>query len=330
MKVLVTGATGFIGGNLVRALLRKGYAVRTMVRAASDRRSIEGLDVEIVIGDLTDAPSLARAIHGCEGLFHVAADYSFWSADPRRTHEVNVIGTENMLRAAGQAGVRKIVYTSSESTLKIPPDGTPGNEATLNDPEALSGPYKRSKCLAEHRALEMCRQGLPLLVVSPTTPVGPHDVKPTPTGKMIVDFMSGRMPAYVEMGLNVVDVEDVARGHILAMERGREGERYLLGNQNLTLRDIFAILERLTGVRAPRMRIPLWAALAAAYVDEAISGSILRRHPGIPVAAVKAAREFRYFDCSRAVRELGMPQTPVEEGFKKAIRWFKENGYVRP
>jgi dihydroflavonol-4-reductase len=326
MKVLVTGATGFIGGNLVRALLRKGYAVRALVRPASDRRNIAGLDIEVALGDLTEPDTLPPALEGCEGLFHVAAAYTFWTPEPRRIYTANVIGTENILAAARRAGVEKIVYTSSESTLKIH-GNTPGSEAELNDPDSLPGHYKRSKCLAEIRALEMCREGLPLVVVNPTTPIGPYDVKPTPTGKLVVDFINGKMPGCVNTGLNIVDVGDVAAGHILAMEKGRVGERYVLGNHNLTLREIFLILERLTGVRAPRLNIPIWSALAAAHADEFICG-ILRRKPGIPLAAVKAARKRRYFDCSKAVRELGLPQTPVEAAFEKAIRWFQDNGYV--
>jgi dihydroflavonol-4-reductase len=330
MKVLVTGATGFIGGNLTRALIKKGYTVRALVRKESDRRNINGLDIEIAPGDLTDRSSLSAALEGCDALFHVAAAYTFWSSDPRRIYETNVTGTENILAAACRAGIKKVVYTSSECTLKNTGDGTPGDESELNNPEELSGDYKRTKCLAEGRALEICREGLPLVVVNPTTPIGPYDVKPTPTGRIIVDFINGKMPAYVNTGMNVVDVEDVAAGHILAMEKGRVGERYVLGNRNLTLHEIFLILERLTGIKAPRLSIPLWSALAAAHIDEFVSGGILRKPPRIPVAAVKAARKFRYFDCTRAVRELGMPQAPVEEAFKKAIRWFSENNYIRP
>lgn len=328
MKVLVTGATGFIGGNLVRELIRSGYRVRALVRPGSDRRNIDGLDIEVAPGDLSDAASLRAALEGCEGLFHAAAAYTFWTPEPQRIYQTNVTGTENLLAAARQTGIKKVVYTSSECTLKIPGNGAPGNEAELADPGELPGHYKRSKCLAERLALKMCREGLPVVVVNPTTPIGPHDVKPTPTGRIIVDFVSGRMPACVNTGLNVVDVEDVARGHILALEKGRVGERYILGNQNLTLRQIFHILERLTGIRAPRFNIPLRAALAAAYADEFVCGRILHKPPRIPVAAVKAARKFRHFDCAKAVGELGLPQTPIEEAFAKAIRWFRENGYI--
>lgn len=328
MKVLVTGATGFIGGNLARELVRRGYEVRALVRPGSDRRNLAGLDVEVVLGDLTDRASLPPALEGCDGLFHVAAVYTFWSPDPRSIYRANVDGTENILLAARAAGIKKIVYTSSECTLNID-KGICGDEAELADPATLPGDYKKSKCLAERLALKLCREGLPLVVVNPTAPVGPYDVKPTPTGRVIVDFLKGRMPACVNAGLNVVDVEDVAKGHVLAMEKGRIGQRYVLGHKNLTLRDIFRLLERLTGIKSPRFDIPLWTALAAAYADDFFTVRILRKPPHIPVAAVKAARKFRHFDCSRAVKELGMPQTPVEEAFTKAIRWFRENGYVR-
>lgn len=328
MKVLVTGATGFIGGNLVRELLRSGYQVRALVRPGSDRRNLDGLDIEVVSGDLGDKFSLSAALEGCEGLFHVAAAYTFWTKNPADIYQTNVTGTENILSAAMETGVKKVVYTSSECTLKIGANGRPGDEAELVNPDELSGHYKRSKGIAERLALRFYREGLPLVVVNPTTPIGPYDIKPTPTGRIIVDFMNKRMPACVNTGLNVVAVEDVAKGHILAMEKGRIGERYLLGGRNLTLSEIFHILERLTRARAPRFNIPLWSALAAAYVDEFFSGRILKRHPRIPVAAVKAARRYRHFDCSKAIRELGLPQTPVEEAFERAVKWFEQNGYV--
>jgi dihydroflavonol-4-reductase len=329
MKVLVTGATGFIGGNLVRELVKSGYHVRALVRPGSDRRNLDGLDIDVVYGDLRDKSSLLAALEGREGLFHVAAAYTFWARDPQDIYQTNVSGTENILSAAQQTGIKKVVYTSSECTLKISGNGATGNEAELADPGELPGHYKRSKCLAERLVMKLCQEGLPIVVVNPTTPIGPYDVKPTPTGQIVVNFVNGRMPACVNTGLNVVDVEDVARGHILAMEKGKIGERYLLGNRNLTLREIFRILERLTGIKAPRMNIPIWSALAAAYVDEFFRGQVLKRQPRIPIAAVKAARRFRHFDCYKAVQELGLPQTPVEEAFEKAVKWFKQNGYVR-
>ncbi len=329
MKVLVTGATGFIGGNLTRALLRKGYEVRVLVRPQSDRRNIQDLDVDVRIGDLTDVTSLDSALKGIEGLFHVAAAYTFWSADPKTIYDSNVTGTENILMAAARAGVEKIVYTSSESTLKIPANGTTCQDYSLNDPDSLPGDYKRSKCRAEKRVFELCGEGLPAVVVNPTTPVGPYDIKPTPTGKIIVNFINGKMPAFVNTGLNIVDVEDVAAGHVLAMEKGNCGERYVLGNRNVTLKEILSILAGITGLKAPTVNIPIWTAMTAACFDEFINGRILRRSPGIPLAAVKASRKFRHFDCSRSVRELGLPQTPVEEAFEKAVLWFYRNGYLR-
>ncbi len=328
MRALVTGATGFIGGNLVRELLKQGFRVKALAREDSNRRNIEGLDIEVACGDLRDRDSLYRALDGCAVLFHVAAAYTFWSPHPAAIYETNVKGTENLLLAARDRGVEKIVYTSTEATIGSC-DGRPGSEEMETSLDCLPGHYKKSKYLAEKLALEMCREGLPLVVVNPTMPVGPWDVKPTPTGQVVLDFLGGRMPACVNTGLNVVDVEDVARGHILALEKGRTGERYILGNENLTLRDIFVILERITGVRAPCLDIPLWLARGAAYVDEFVSGRVLRRPPRIPLEAVRAAGKFRHFDCSRAVRELGFSRTPVEQSFDKAVRWFRENGYVR-
>ena len=329
MKVMVTGATGFIGANLVRALLEQGYQVKALVRKESTRKNIEGSDIEVVFGDLRDMTSLGMALNGCEVLFHVAASYTFWSPDPKDIYETNVKGTENILAAAIAEGIKRVVYTSTESTIGIAKNGSLGTEEKETDPGALAGHYKKSKYMAEKLALEMCHDGLPLVIVNPTMPVGPLDIKPTPTGQIIVDFLNRKMPAYVNTGLNVVDVEDVARGHILALEKGRIGERYILGNKNLTLKEIFAILENISGIKAPQLRIPICFALGIAHADELIEGMVLRRHPRIPVAGVKTARKFRHFDCSKSIRELGLPQTPVEEALEKSVRWFKQNGYVR-
>ncbi len=329
MKALVTGATGFIGANLVRELLAQGYQVKALVRRESDRRNIDGLDIEVAFGDLRDKASLDSAVDGCEVLFHVAACYTFWTPDPQAIYETNVEGTANMLSAALAKGMKRVVYTSTESTIGNPQDGCLGTEEVDVDPSDLAGHYRRSKYLAEELALDMCRQGLSLVVVNPTTPVGPLDLKPTPTGQFIVDFLNRRMPAYVNTGLNLVDVGDVARGHVLALEKGRSGERYILGNKNLTFREILHLLQPIAGIKAPRLRIPLWLALGAAHIDEFASGRIRKRQPRIPLAGVKAARKFRHFDCSKAVRELGLPQTSVEEALEKAVRWFRHNGYVR-
>jgi len=327
MKALVTGATGFIGANLVRQLLEQRYQVKALVRKESNRQNIEGLDIDVVIGDLRDRDSLEKALEGCEVLFHVAATYTFWSPDPQAIYETNVKGTENILVAAQKMGTKKVIYTSTESTIGIA-DGQLGTEEMETSLDLLPGHYKKSKYLAEKFALKMCQEGLPLVIVNPTMPVGPWDIKPTPTGQVIVDFLNGRMPACVNTGLNVVDVEDVARGHILALEKGRLGQRYILGHKNLTLREIFTILERITGIKAPRFNIPIWLALGAAHMDEFISSRVFRQRPRIPVEAVRAASKFRYFDCSKAVSELGLPQTPVEEAFDKAVKWFRQNGYV--
>jgi len=328
MKALVTGATGFIGSNVVRELLSQGYQVRALVRPGSNRRNLDGLPVEEAVGDLRDRTSLERSLEGCDFLFHVAAAYSFWTPDPREVYETNVEGTAKLLSAALLMGIRKVVYTSTESTVGVPGNGAPGSEERMTDPSHLSGHYKRSKFLAEQVALRACLEGLPLVVVNPTTPVGPRDAKPTPTGQIVVDFLRRRMPAYVNTGLNLVDVRDVARGHILALEKGRIGERYLLGNRNLTLKQILDLLARITGLPAPRIRIPIWVALAAARADEFVAKRVTGKPPRIPVAAVKTARQFRHFDCSKAVNELGLPQTPVEKALEDAVRWFRENGYA--
>ena len=327
MKVLVTGATGFVGGNLARELLSQGFRVKVLVRESSDRANIDGLDVEIAVGDLTSKASLDRALAGCEVLFHAAASYSFWTPEPGAVYEANVQGTENVLLAAGSAGVQKIVYTSTESTIGMRGHtlGTEEQTATL---DSLHGHYKKSKLLAEQLALRLCDQGLPLVIVNPTMPLGPRDIKPTPTGKVVVDFLNRRMPAYVNTGLNVVDVADVAKGHILALEKGRVGERYILGNRNVTLRELLGLLESVTGIRAPNVRIPTWITLGAAAVDECLQGKLLRRPPRIPLAAVRTSRKFRHFDCSKAIQELGLPQTPIEEALERAVSWYRQNGYV--
>lgn len=329
MKVLLTGATGFIGGNIARELLKQGYQVRALVRKESPRRNIDGLDIETVYGDLCDKESLNAALDGCEALFHAAASYTFWTPQPEAVYATNLRGTESLLCLAAARGIKKIVYTSSESTIGIERKGCLGTEELEASACQLAGHYKKSKLLAEQLALKMCCEGLPLVVVNPTTPVGAFDVKPTPTGQLVLDFLNRRMPVYVNTGLNIVDVEDVARGHILALEKGRIGQRYILGNRNLTLKEILGILAHITGLKAPRFRIPIGLALAAAYYDEFVSGRILKRTPRITVAAVKTSRKFRHFDCSKAVSELGLPQTPVEEAFEKAVRWFRQNGYVK-
>jgi dihydroflavonol-4-reductase len=328
MRVLVTGASGFIGGNLARELIRQGYHVRALVRRNSNLKYLRGLNLELVEGDLLDRPSLERALNGCRALFHAAALYTFWSAVPADIYRTNVQGTANILSAARTGGIQRVVYTSSESVIGLENNGVPGNEEGQSSLERIPSDYKKSKFLAEQMAFKAGREGLDVVIVNPTTPIGAYDVKPTPTGKIITDYLNHKMFACVNTGLNVIDVEDVARGHILALEKGTNGRRYLLGNRNLTLREIMELLEKISGIKAPRFTLPLWTALGAGYLDELIEGRLLRHYPRIPLPAVKASCHFRHFDCSRAVQELGLPQTPIEESFKKAVKWFRENGYT--
>ncbi len=328
MKVFVTGATGFIGASLARELLRDGYKVRALARPNSDRRNLHGLELEICEGDLRDRKSLEEGLRGCDRLFHAAADYRLWTRTPAAMYDTNVGGTRNILEAALKQGVSRVVYTSSVGTLGNPGTGEPGNEAAPVTLADMVGHYKKSKFLAEREAESFLDKGLPLVIVNPSTPVGRLDIKPTPTGKIIVDFLNRKMPAYLDTGLNIIDVEDCARGHILAAVKGRIGEKYILGNENLTLQQIFAMLEGITGLPAPRVRLPYTPILVAAYINEAIS-RCTGREPLIPLAGVQMARKFMFFDSSKAVRELGLPQSPAREALAKAVAWFSENGYVQ-
>ena len=328
MNVFVTGATGFIGASLVRELLRDGWTVRALARPGADLRNLQGLDVEICTGDLRDPDSLIRGMDGCERLFHAAADYRLWTRDPAAMYASNVDGTRNILEAALKVGISRVVYTSSVGTLGNPGDGTPGTESTPVTLADMVGHYKKSKFLAEREAESFIPRGLPLVIVNPSTPVGPLDVKPTPTGKIIVDFLNRKMPAFLDTGLNIIDVEDCARGHILAAEKGRIGEKYILGNENLTLRQIFALLEELAGLPAPRFRLPHTPILLAAYLNEGLS-RLTGKEPLIPLAGVQMAKKFMYFDSRKAVRELGLPQRPAREALARAVAWFRTNGYAR-
>ena len=327
MKAFVTGATGFIGASIVRELLKEGWRVRVLVRPGSDRRNLAGLDLELHEGDLSERAPLTRVLSGCDALFHAAADYRLWTRTPQTMYDVNVLGTRNILSAALAAGVEKVVYTSSVGTLGNPGDGTPGTEATPVDFSQMVGHYKKSKFLAERAAESYLDRGLPLVIVNPSTPVGPMDVKPTPTGKIIVDFLNGKMPAYLDTGLNLIDVGACARGHILAAQKGRIGQKYILGNRNLTLAQIFEMLSQITGLKAPRVKLPYYPILLAAYANQAIS-AVTGREPLIPLAGVQMARKFMYFDSGKAQAELGLPQTPVEDALERAVRWFKDNGYI--
>jgi len=327
LKVLVTGATGFIGGNLARELWRRGDDVRALVRPGSNRLTIEDTGIVLVEGDILDRDSVDRAVQGCEAVFHVAAAYTFWSRDPAGVSRTNVEGTINVLEAARQAGVSRTVYTSTVGTVGLLKDGL-GDEGTPLDPSSLHGHYKRSKHQAEREALALAAAGMPLVVVNPTAPVGPWDVKPTPTGKMVLDFLRRKIPAYLKTGMNLVDVADVVQGHILALEKGRSGERYILGNRNVSLKEIFDILSSLTGLSAPRIRAPYWLVVGVGYADRFLEGTLLRREPAIPVEGILASKTPAYVSCEKAVRELGQPQRPIEEALKQAVDWFTDHGYV--
>ena len=328
MKAFVTGATGFIGASIVRELLRDGCEVRVLARPGSDRQNLDGLEIEIWEGDLSDRGSLIRGLAGCQTLFHAAADYRLWTRSPAAMYEVNVGGTRTVLAAALAAGVEKVVYTSSVGTLGNPGDGTPGTERTPVDFSQMVGDYKKSKFLAERAAEEFLGKGLPLVIVNPSTPVGPRDIKPTPTGKIIVDFLNRKMPAYLDTGLNLLDVEACARGHILAAHQGKIGEKYILGNQNLTLAEIFAMLSEITGLKAPRVKLPYYPILWAAYANQALS-AVTGREPLIPLAGVQMAAKFMYFDPGKAVAELGLPLTPVRDSLERAVAWFRSHDYAR-
>jgi len=328
MKAFVTGTTGFIGASLARELIRDGHEVRALARPGANRKNIEGLPLEVWEGDLLAPDSLAAGITGYDLVFHTAADYRLWTQDPAAMYAANVEGTRAILEGALRAGVQRVVYTSSVGTLGNPGDGTPGDETTPVTFADMVGDYKKSKFLAERVAEEFLPRGLPLVIVNPSTPVGVLDIKPTPTGKIIVDILNRKMPAYLDTGLNLIDVEDCARGHILAAGKGRIGEKYILGNQNLTLREIFELLEQISGIPSPKVRLPYTPILLAAYVNEALS-RLTGKEPLIPLNAVLMARKFMFFDSSKAIRELGLPQTPVTEALTKAVAWFRANGYVK-
>ncbi len=325
---LVTGGTGFIGAHVVRALLGKGRRVRCLVRPGGNRSNLEGLPVELSEGDLRDRRSLDRALKGVETLYHVAADYRLWTRNPAELYQSNAGGTENILAAAAAAGVSRVIYTSSVGALGLTPDGSPANETTPVTREEVVGHYKKSKYDAERVAEAWVGKGLPVVIVNPSTPVGELDVKPTPTGRLVVDFLNRRLPAYVDTGLNLVDVRDVAAGHLLAAEKGRPGEKYILGNRNMTLKEILGALARITGLPAPGLRLPHAVPLAAAVVDTFLSG-LLGKAPRISVESVRMSMHRMYFDASKAVRELGLPQSPVEDALARAAAWFQEHGYVR-
>jgi dihydroflavonol-4-reductase len=334
MNCFVTGASGFIGANLVHELIARGHTVKALLRPGSDPRGLAGADFKRVEGKVGDRGKLGAALSGCDWCFHVAASYHLWLRDYRPMYTANVEGTRNVIEIAAAAGCSRIVYTSTVGCIGLPQTGSgkliPSDETTPVAAARMSGHYKRSKWQAEQVAVELARKGLPVIIVNPSAPVGPRDGKPTPTGKIIVDFLNRAMPAYLDTGLNWVHVRDVAAGHILAAEKGRVGERYILGSAdgNWTLQEAFAVLEDITGIPAPKVRIPYAVALAAAQVNEAIS-FFTGWPPKAPLAGVRMAKYKMFFNPAKAIRELGLPQTPPQQAFADAVAWFRANGYVK-
>ncbi len=336
MKCFVTGASGFIGSNLVHELVARGHRVKALLRPGADERGLFGAKYERVTGDILDRKLLQAEMEGCDWCFHVAASYQLWMRNYRPMYQANVEGTRAVLEAAGRAGCRRIVYTSTVGCIGLPrrqPDGSfkPTNELDLAKEEQMSNDYKRSKFQAERVAMTLFHQaGLPIIIVNPSAPVGPGDVKPTPTGQIIVDFLNHRLPAYLETGLNWVHVRDVAVGHILAAEKGRFGERYILGNQagNWSMKDTLTRLEKITGIRATKLKIPYWFAYRVAEVSEMMA-FFTGKAPRATLAGVRMAKYKMWFDPGKAIRELGLPQTPPEQAFADAVNWFRANGYVK-
>lgn len=327
MTTLVTGAAGFLGSHVTRQLVARGATVRVLMRPSSNNRAISDLPLEYVTGDLRDAASLERALNGVRQVFHVAADYRLWARHPQEIYDSNVAGTKNLLGAAKQARVEQLIYTSTVASIAVDRPELP-NESTDSKLEEMIGHYKRSKWMAEQEVLQAAKEGFPAIVAMPTTPVGPWDWKPTPTGKIILDFLNGKMPGYVETGLNFVGVEECAAGHLLVAERGVVGERYLLGGENLTLKELLDTLAKITGLPAPTRRIPHSLALSVAYVESAFSW-LVRKEPQIPVEGVKIAQHKMFVDCSRAQRELGFQPGPVAAALERAVRWYQANGYLK-
>ena len=328
MLAFVTGATGFLGSHVARALSAQGANLRLLVRPTSNFHNLEGLNAETITGDLRDPASLEKAVSGCDTLFHVAADYRLWLRDPAEMYRSNVDGTRAILEAARKAGVRRIVHTSSVATMGFTTNGHPADE---NSPVALAdmiGHYKRSKFMSEQIALEAGRSGMHVVVVNPTTPVGENDIKPTPTGRIIVDFLKRKFPAYVETGLNLVDATECAQGHIAALEKGKPGERYILGGENLTLKQILDKLAAITGLPSPKIKLPYVFAFAAAAVDETITGHLLHREPRATIDTVRMGKKKMFASSTKAERELGWKLVPVDDALRRAVNWFRAKGYA--
>lgn len=328
MTTLVTGASGFLGSHVARQLVARGEDVRVLMRPSSTNRAIADLSLEYVTGDLRDPASVVRAMQGVKRVFHVAADYRLWARRSREIYDSNVGGTKNILEAAKSSGVEQLIYTSTVATIAVDRPQHP-NEFTDAKLDEMVGHYKRSKWMAEQEILKAAKAGAPVMVVMPTTPIGPWDWKPTPTGKIILDFLNGKLPGYVETGLNFVGVEECAAGHLLAAEKGKIGERYLLGGENLTLKAMLDTLSAITGLPAPKLKIPHGFALGVAYANTVFS-RLIGREPGIPVEGVKIARHMMFVDCSRAQRELGFKAGPVSAALERAVRWYEANDYIVP
>ncbi len=327
MKKLVTGATGFMGSSIARELLKDGEEVKVLIRQTSSTRNIDSLDVEKVYGDIRDGDSMKMALKGCDTLYYTAAFFAHWTPDKKIPYQVNVEGTKTSMRAALDAGVEKVVYTSTNNTLGAH-GPIPVDESAEFNHWKTGDHYSMSKYLAEVEAKKFVPLGLPIVIVNPTLVIGVRDIKPTPSGQMIIDIATGKMPGYIEGGTNIIDVEDVARGHILAAQKGRIGERYLFGNENMTISDYFRLIADIAGVKPPGIKIPYHIAVAMGYVFE-LGAFLTKKPPVITASEVRIGKLQEWFDCSRAVRELGLPQTPVRTSIKKALDWFRENGYLK-
>lgn len=329
MKSLVTGATGFLGSAVMRCLLTAGHEVRVLVRPGSNRKNLENFSVEITEGDLLDDQSLKRAVSGCDNLFHVAADYRLWVPDPETMYAINVNGTQALIMAAAEAGIKRIVYTSSVATLGLNPDGSPANEETPSNLATINGYYKRSKYQAEQIVKKLTDDHhLPLIIVNPSTPIGPGDVRPTPTGRIVVDTLMGRMPAYVNTGLNIAHVDDIAQGHLLAYQQGKPGERYILGGDNMMLLQILQTIDEINGTRINRIRMPVNLMLPLAWCMEKMA-TVTHTEPRATLDSIRMAKKLMFFSSAKAHRELGYQYRPAIGALKDAVRWFKKHGYCK-
>jgi dihydroflavonol-4-reductase len=328
MLAFVTGASGFLGSHVAKVLCEQGARLRLLVRASSNLKNLQGLNADTVTGDLRDPASLEKALAGCDTVFHVAADYRLWVRDPHQMYRANVEGTRALLDAARKNAVQRIVYTSSVATIGFTSNGHTADEDSPVSLDDMIGHYKRSKFLAEQIALEAGRSGMHVVTVNPTTPVGEQDVKPTPTGRIVLDFLKRKFPAYVETGLNLVDVRDCARGHVAALEKGKSGERYILGGENLTLKQILDKLAAITGLSSPRVKLPYIFAFATGIIDETITGRMLNKEPRATMDAVRMGKKMMFATSAKAERELGWKIVPVDDALRRAVGWFRDNGYV--